>query len=165
MSLPSLSTYGSYQRDLGYAGELVDQNPFVAESLMNDQAVAVPFGNAVARSAADNTCKAPAADGDVIIGISLRHAIRPTLGASVGGTNVVQYAQNDEVPVLRDGFIYVLAAENVTRGDQALSLTASNGTIGGVTGGAAGAGRVAIPGANWETTTASGSVGIVRINN
>jgi hypothetical protein len=163
--IPSLSTYGSYQRDLGYAGELVDQNTYEAESLLNDQPVAIQFGGVVARSAADNSCKAPTVDADKIIGIALRHAIMPTLGGSVGGTNTVQYAQNMEVPVARQAFIYIVAAENVTRGDQALSLTASNGTIGGVTGGVAGAGRVVIPNASWETTTAAGSVGIVRINN
>jgi hypothetical protein len=165
MSIPSLSTYGSYQRQIGYAGELVDQNPFESESLMNDQAVAVQFGTAVARSAADNTCKAPAADADKIIGVALRHAIMPTSGASVGGTNAVQYNQNIEVPVLRQGFVYVVAYENVTRGDAAISITAQNGQIGGTTGGAPGAGRVAIPGGTWETTTAAGAVGIVRINN
>jgi hypothetical protein len=79
--------------------------------------------------------------------------------------NIVQYSQYDMVPVLRHGDIFVIAAENVTRGDQALSLTASNGTVGGVTGGAAGAGRVVIPNAHWETTVAAGAVGIVRITN
>lgn len=164
-SEPTLSTYGSFQREIGYAGQLVDQNPFLSQSLQNDQAVAIQFGNAVARSAADNTCKAPAADGDVLIGIALRHAIMPTQGRGDGGTNLVQYAQYAEVPVLRDGIVYAIAFENVVRGDGVISVTAQNGALSGTTAGAAGTGRVAMPGGKWETTTAAGNVGIIRLNN
>lgn len=162
---PDLSTYGGLLHDVGYAGGIVDELNVDIINMVNDQAIAVQFGSAVARSAADNTCKAPAADGDKIIGIATRFAIKAVPGYGQTNANVVEFDQYDSVPVLRHGDIYVVAAENVTRGDAALSLTAGNGTIGGVTGGAAGAGRVAIPGATWETTTAAGSVGIVRINN
>jgi hypothetical protein len=127
---PTLSTYGGLLRDPGYAGMLVDQNPYLAISLTNDQSVAIQFGTAVARSAADNTCKAPTVDTDPIIGIALRHAIMPTLGPASGGTNLVQYNQNMAVPVLRDGLVYAVPAENVSRGDAVVSLTASNGTLG-----------------------------------
>jgi hypothetical protein len=155
-----LSTYGGLTRAAGYPGQIVDLNPATIESLTNDQAIGIDFGIAVARSAADNTCKAPAADGDKIIGISVRHPIRP---ADVNGNLV--YAQNDSLPILRAGWIYATATENVSRGDQVLSLTAQNGKLSGVTSGAAGAGRVAVPGALWETTTAAGQLGIVRIAN
>ena len=158
MSKPDLSTYGGRLRDLGYAGQIVDTNPVTIEALINDQATAIDFGVAVARSAADNTCKAPAADGDKIVGISVRHAIRPA-----DASNNVNYAQKDAVPVLRDGFVYATAYENATRGDGVISVTAQNGKLGSTTGGAAGAGRVAVPGATWETTTTAGSIGIVRI--
>lgn len=158
MSKPDLSSYGGRLRDLGYAGQIVDTNPVTIEALINDQATAIDFGVAVARSAADNTCKAPAADGDKIVGISVRHAIRPA-----DSSNNVTYAQKDAVPVLRDGFIYATAYENATRGDGVISVTAQSGKLGSTTGGAAGAGRVAVPGATWETTTTAGSIGIVRI--
>lgn len=158
MSKPDLSTYGGRLRDLGYAGQIVDTNPVTIKALINDQATAIDFGVAVARSAADNTCKAPAADGDKIIGISVRHAIRPA-----DSSNNVTYAQKDAVPVLRDGFVYATAYENATRGDGVISVTAQSGKLSSTTGGAAGAGRVAVPGATWETTTTAGSIGIVRI--
>lgn len=158
MSKPDLSTYGGRLRDLGYAGQIVDTNPVTIETLINDQATAIDFGVAVARSAADNTCKAPTADGDKIVGISARHAIRPA-----DSSNNVNYAQKDAVPVLRNGFVYVTAYENATRGDGVISVTAQNGKLGSTTGGAAGVGRVAVPNALWETTTAAGSIGIVRI--
>lgn len=162
MSKPDLSTYGGLLRDLGYAGELVDLNPAQMQTLVNDQAIAIDFGVAVARSAANDTCKAPTADGDVLIGISARHAIRP---AAFGGSNIVNFAQYDAVPVLRDGFIYAVAFENVVRNDGVISVTAQNGKLSGTTAGAAGAGRVAVPNAKWETTTLAGVVGVIRINN
>lgn len=158
MSKPDLSSYGGRLRDLGYAGQIVDTNPTVSQALINDQALAIDFGVAVARSAADNTCKAPTVDGDKIIGISIRHAIRPA-----DSSNNVTYAQRDAVPILKDGFIYAMAAENAVRGDGVISKTATNGTLGSTTGGAVGAGRVAVPGATWETTTTSGTIGIIRI--
>lgn len=160
MSKPDLSSYGGRLRDLGYAGGIVDANPIVAQTLVNDQTIAIDFGVAVARSAADGTCKAPTVDLDKIIGISIRHAIRP---ASSDGTNTVTYAKQDAVPVLKDGFIYALAYENTTRGDSAISVTAQNGKLGSTTGGSAGVGRVIVPGATWETSTTAGQIGIIRI--
>lgn len=160
MSKPDLSSYGGRLRDLGYAGQIVDQNPSVVETKTNDQAAAIDFGVAVARSAADNTCKAPAADADKIIGISVRHAIRPA-----DSSNNVTYAQKDAVPILREGYIYAVAYENVVRGDGVISVTAQSGKLSGTTAGAAGAGRVAVLNALWETTTTAGNIGIVRINN
>src|SRR4051812_23159772 len=121
MPIPDLTSYGGFLRDAGYSGGLVDQNPFVSESMTNDQATAIQFGYAVARSAAGGTCKAPAADTDEIIGVALRFPIRPTSGASVGGTNTVQYARYDSVPVLKEGYCYAEAFENVTRGDKVAS--------------------------------------------
>jgi hypothetical protein len=159
MSKPDLSTYGGKLRDLGYAGEVVNMHPNTIESKTNESATAIDYGIAVARGAADDTCKPPAADGDKLIGISVRHAIRPADSA-----NNVVYNRYDSVPIMREGYIYVTAFENVTRDDQALSITAQGGKVGGVTGGAAGAGRVVIPNAKWETTTTAGNIGIVRIS-
>ena len=159
MSKPDLSSYGGRLRDLGYAGQIVDTNPTTIESKTNEAATAIDFGVAVARGAADDTCKAPAADGDKIIGISVRHAIRPA-----DASNNVTYAQRDSVPILREGYVYAVAFENATRGDGVISVTAQNGKLGSTTGGAAGTGRVAVPGATWETTTTAGQIGIIRIN-
>lgn len=158
MAKPDLSTYGGRLRDLGYAGEIVDTNPVISQSLINDQVLAIDFGVAVARSAADNTCKAPTLDADKIIGISIRHAIRPA-----DSSNNVTYAQKDAVPILKDGFIYATAFETTTRGDAVLSVTAQNGKLGSTTGGVAGVGRIAVPGATWETSQAAGVIGIIRI--
>ena len=127
---PSLLNYGGLLHDIGYAGQAVDPNFNEWRNFINDQALAISFGAAVARSAADNTCKAPTLDTDRIIGISGRHAIKASPGYGQVGANVVQYAQFDSVPIMANGSIYAFAAENVTRGDAVVSLTASNGTLG-----------------------------------
>jgi hypothetical protein len=160
MSLVDLSTYGGLLQELGYAGQIAEASPSVIDSRINESTGSIDFGIAVARgTTADNTAKVIAADGDLPIGISGRHAIRPA-DSSIN----VNYAKFDAVPVVRMGFVFVVAFENVVRGTAALSITAQGGKIASTTGGAAGAGRVAIPGAVWETTTSAGSVGIVRIN-
>lgn len=127
MSKPDLSSYGGRLVDLGYAGGNVDENPETIETKINDQTTVIDFGAAVARSAADNTCKAPTAVTHKVIGLAARHAIRP---ASGDGNNTVSYAQRDAVPVKKSGYIYATAAENVSRGDAAVALTASNGALG-----------------------------------
>jgi hypothetical protein len=165
MSKPDLSSYGGRLRDLGYAGQIVDTNPATIESKINEAATAIDFGVAVARGASDDTCKAPTADGDKLIGISCRHAIRPA-----DSSNNVTYGQRDSVPIVRNGYVYATAYENATRGDTAISVTAQNGKIGSTTGGAAGAGRIALDGTSgkpkvtWETTTTAGNIGILRVS-
>lgn len=162
MSQPSLLTYGGFLHDAGYAGEIVNMNTADIDNLINDGATAIDYGIAVARGA-NGGAKAVAADGDTILGISVRTAYKAAPGYGQANAGVVNYAQYDTLPVLKLGEIYALAYENVTRDDQALSITAQGGKIGGVTGGAAGAGRVVIPGAKWQTTTAAGKIGVVRI--
>jgi hypothetical protein len=120
MSKLDLATYGGRLRDLGYAGGIVDQNYARITTLVNESATAIDFGVAVARGAADNTCKPPAADSDEIVGISVAHRIKPS---AADGT--VAYAKNDAVPVAEEGRVYCVAGENVTRGDKVVNITAT----------------------------------------
>lgn len=156
---PDLSSYGGRLLDLGFAGQVADLQPSEIVSKVNDGAAAIDFGIAVVRGASDDTVKVQAADIDKIIGISVRYPIRPA-----DATGDTKYAQRDALPVMRKGNIMVLALENTNDGDVAVAVVAQGGKIGSVTGGAVGAGRIAIPGAVWETTTTAGQIGIVRIN-
>lgn len=159
MTIPSLNTYGGRLRDLGYAGDIASQNPVATRTLTNEAATLIQFGTAVASGAADDTCKAPTADGDKIIGIAMR---QPTHAAD-GTTRITAFVQYDSVAIMTMGDVWGQPVEGVTKGDQVLSITAQNGALGGTTGGAAGAGRVVVPGAFWENTVASGQVGKVHI--
>jgi hypothetical protein len=159
MAKPDLTTYGGALRDAAYSGMVADISPQTIFSMTNELAQVIDYGYAVARgTTGDGMCKAPAADADVIIGISVRTPIRP---ADSSGN--VTYARYDSVPILRSGYIYAIAAETVTRGTGVLSLTAQFGKLGGVSAGAAGAGRVVVPNATWETATTAGQVGLIRI--
>lgn len=160
MAKPDLSSYGGKLLDVGYPGQVADMQDTEIESRsLEGVGASIDFGLAIARGTADDTCKVIAADGDLPIGITVRHPIRP---ADASGD--VKYNRYDSVPIMRRGNIFVTAFENTVRGDGAISVTAQGGKIGSTTGGAAGAGRVAIPGAKWETSVAAAAVGIVRIN-
>ena len=160
MAKPDLNTYGGKLRDIGYAGQVADFNSFTSESKTNENATSIDFGVAVCRGAADDTCKPQLLDADKIIGISIRSPIQ---SADLSGN--ISYLQRASVSIMREGYMFVVPFENVVRGDQVLAITAQTGKLGGVTGGAAGVGRVVVPGATWESTTAAGQVGQVRINN
>ena len=159
MSKPTLSTYGGRTLEIGYAGQLSDQTENVIESHTNAGTDAIDFGVAVA-VAGDRQCKKVSADADRIAGISVRQPSMPALTSD----NVVAFAAGYDVPVLRWGKCFAVAAEAVREGDQVLSLTASGGALGGTNGGVAGTGRVVVPGAIWRTTTASGAVGEIFVN-
>lgn len=161
MSKPDLVTYGGKLHDAGIAGQAADFNPSTIESKINTNATSIDFGVAVARSTADDTCKPQLLDADKLLGISVRSPIQPADPV----TGEIVYKQNDSVAIMREGYIWCKAFENVTRGDGVLAITAQTGKLGGVTGGAAGVGRIVLPGATWETTTAAGAVGLIRINN
>lgn len=159
MSKPDLSTYGGTLRDWGYPGDIATMNPVSTRSLTNNAAIAIQFGYAVARSTTDDSCKAPTADGDKLIGFALRNPLRAA-DVTTGLTSILQY---DAVAILSDGDMWAISAEAVTRGDAVISITAGNGSLGSVTGGAAGAGRVVVPGASWEFTTTANQTNKIRI--
>lgn len=157
MSKPDLSTYGGRLREVGYAGMVANQTENVIVDRVNAAATSIEFGYAVAYAGA-NQVKAPASDDDDIVGISVRHAVHP---ADASGN--VAYARYQAVPVMKTGYILALADENAAAGDGVISITAKSGKLGSVTGGAAGAGRVAVPGAVWENAVTAGSIGLIRI--
>lgn len=161
MAKVDLNTFGGASFPIGNTGEIADQENAQIMSRTNEGATVIDFGVAVCRGTIGNgTCKAMAADADPIIGISVRNPERP---ASSDGNTTVNHKQYDSVPILVDGLIFAKAFEDVREGDQVLALTASAGGLAGSKGGAAGAGRIDVPGAVWETTTTSGQVGRVRL--
>lgn len=126
----------------------------------------IDFGVAVASSPfGDDFCQSPIVDSDPIIGLSVRNPFARAQGAD----NTIDYQASYAVPILRAGFMWVLAAETAAKNDQVISLTQGNatdpvnGAIGSTTAGAAGYGRVAVTNCFWETATPAGQMGKVRI--
>jgi hypothetical protein len=160
MANAALDTYGGLLQAIGIQGAIADGSQTDIMSLANSGATAIDLGNAVAQGSSDLACKAPAADGDKIIGLAARHAAM----ASNSSAQTL-YAQYDEVPVVRKGDLFVYCTEAYAVGDAVLSKTASTGAIGSTTGGAAGVGRIAVPGATFLSSGLANTVAKVRINN
>lgn len=166
MTLLDPSTAGGDQFPAGIAGMLADNEPAQIDSFINSGSSDLDFGILAVRDTSDRTCKVMAADADLQLGITVRNLTQRPSNLTTPST---VYKQYDTVPVLRDGVIWVQAAEAVRRGDQVLAITAGGsgnanlGSFGGSKGGAAAGGRVDVPGAVWEDTTASGAVGRIRI--
>lgn len=158
MAQPNLTTYGGILRDPGYEGGQVNQNPFQSITMVNDQPTPIFPGRFVARSAADDTCKAPATDADVLCGFSIRF---PIMTADYL-TDVMNYKQFAALPVAYDDTIYAIPSENVNRGDRVVNITATN-RAGSAATAAAGAGRVLAGECTWETTTAAGTLGKIKV--
>jgi hypothetical protein len=161
MTAPNLSTYGGYTQDIGVEGAIADSSNHTIVSRVNSAAIAIQLGNLVAETTGagnDQNCKAPTADGDKLIGFAVRHHAQQSTAAGV-----TDYPQNSVVSILKTGAIYVLCTETFNKGDGVISKTAGNGTVGSTTGGAAGAGRIAVS-AVFENSGSAGTVGRVRAN-
>ena len=161
----NLATNGAALLPLGIPGAGYDFNPRHVVSKRNASAGAagsaaarIIFGTFVARNDA-KSIKKIAADADVPIGLAMYSAekIFPIDGGETG------WDKDDTVPVAKEGYFYARAAEAVAENDDVISITAGGGTIGSAQTGAAGAGRVAVTGAKWRTTTAAGEVGVISI--
>ena len=143
---------------IGIPGQGYDFNPRDIVSKRNASAAVIPFGRFVARNNATSV-KLIAADADVPAGLAMYAAEKEF--AVTGETG---WRENDTVPVARSGYFCMRAGEAVSEGDAVISITAQSGAAGSAVTGAAGAGRVAVTGAKWQTTTASGEVGVVYID-
>lgn len=166
MATPTLATVGGSLFGLGYQGTLQGNTDMAEiETRMNENATALDFGDVVCRGVATTpgnigNCR-PMFTGLTVIGISVRALSEAN--ATTGST--VNYPQNKEVPILKDGWILAIAAENVTEGDDCIGVVASLGQVGGTTGGAAnGTTRLAFPAsAKWQQTVTTGNVGLIHI--
>jgi hypothetical protein len=159
----NLNNPGGFVKERGYPGQISDLNVNYTMSRISETASSpgIDYGVVVARSAtSDKNVKAWSADGDKPLGFSIRYAMRPYDPSS----NQVSYALNETVAVAKMGSMFVTAVEATIEGDQVLALTAQAGRLGSITGGAAAAGRVVIPGARWAETSAAGSLSRIEFN-
>lgn len=149
---------------------LIDRafNPTEVDSytVASSVATGIPEGVAVKFVTADDTIALPAATGDVtgapFVGITARLTAREPHNATVvqdGG--LVMYPALAQVPVLRSGCIWVSPeAGGTAKGTAVFARFTANGAgklqLGALRSDADTANAVAIPGAKWEDTTASG---------
>ncbi len=148
-----MSAQTTYQRDIDARihGSLNDLNDNELQS--NNAEAAIAIGIAVSRGTNEDDV-VPAVDAE-FIGISIRDLSQEAIII----TDVIPYVADDNVSVLRSGRINLTCPTGCTAGDLVLF---ADGT-GVIDSGTAGAGATQIGGATWETTTAAGEVGIVRV--
>lgn len=115
--------------------------------------VAVAVGVAVANGTAEGQVVL-ASDAD-FLGVAIRDLRRE----GVANTGSLNYLVDENVSVLRSGRINLACPTGCTFGD----VVNYNDTTGIIDAGAAAGGETLIGGATWETTTAAGEVGIVRL--
>lgn len=156
-----LNNPGGLLLDRGYAGMWVDTNPHASITRTNEGAPVIDFGFAVARGADSTKCKRVTINGDTICGISIRNASMSPYNPTTGE---VAYDQNKTVAIGKMGRMLVTALENAAEGDTVIAVVASGGALGSTTGGAAGAGRIAVTGAKWAEAVTAGSVGVIEFN-
>lgn len=103
---------------IGFAGLLSDQGPRRVDSAINKEAVAIPFGVAVKKGAAEDEALLPTLTTDVLIGISVfRHDVS-TFGSSAWGADA-GIPVNDRFDLLKEGVVMVKVEEAVLQYDKA----------------------------------------------
>jgi len=152
-------------------GGMIDRafNPTEINSYTVDASVStgIPEGVVVVSPAgSDTTVRLPALTGEITgalyVGISVRLTARePKNGTVVADGGSVMYAAKDQLPVMRQGCIYVIPeAGGTTKGNAVFARFTANGAgklqLGALRLDADTANAVAIPGAKWEDTTTSG---------
>lgn len=168
MATPTLATVGGQEFSAGYAGQLAylpGGAPDI-ESRVNEGATAIDYGAPVCRGVATvpgttGNGKITTASG-IVIGFAIRALSEANTTVSAGTVNIPQYS---EVGVLKDGLMWVVAAENATEGDGAIALSGTPATVGSVTGGAANGTTRLVTGAVWQQTVTAGNVGLIRVKN
>jgi len=170
-----LATTGGRLFTKGLAGDAADAGPQILDTVYNeattgglDSAGLLDFGVACkvgsGTNAAGRLNVSPIETTDtaaVVAGITSRF---PVVKSANPSDNVVGWPSKHSVSIVRIGRRFAIPCENVTENDQVLAIAASNGRLGGNTVDKAGSGRLTVKGAVWETTTASGAVGIIKVS-
>ncbi|WCF27935.1 structural cement protein Gp24 [Xylella fastidiosa] len=158
MSGIDLSTYGGRLLDLGVAGQVIDLNTSGLCNYKNAGETPIDFGLFVARGPQDATCKAPDGADAAILGISVRHV---TMVADAAGQ--VRYAPHAMVPVLEIGRIWVICEDGCRPDDPVFIRIAGTGAWGAARSAAIASDTIPYPQAIWDSTSAPGALGVIRI--
>jgi hypothetical protein len=110
----------------------------------------VPFGIAVVRGTADEQAMIPTAGGQDFVGLTVRDS-----AVEGAGPNTAHFADQKPMAVLIEGAIWALCLNGALAGD-GVSFDSTSGGLGVVVGDL-------VQNATWETTTAAGELGLVRL--
>lgn len=146
--MPIQTSYSRYHAE-AFEGMIADQRN---TNLISRRATAaIGFGKAALQGSAVDAIKAADNSAALFIGVTVRDQ-------STDPSAPDQFKANDEVRLIDQGAVWVLAGENVAAGDRAGYLTASGAFMKATT-----ANVTAIDGARFETTAASGALVKLRL--
>lgn len=139
----------------GLAGQVATQIPAVLASAAVEGSGGIPFGAVAVRGTADRSAKVAGANGDTLyLGIAVR-----SVDARLTSAGADKYPQYSELEYIQKGEVFVVAGANVTPG-LPVYYSEADGTV---IKGASATNYTQIVGATWETTTASGAIGKIRL--
>jgi hypothetical protein len=171
-----LATTGGRLFTKGLAGQAADAGPQVLDTVYNeattggldsstgllDFGVACKVGSGT--SAAGRLNVAPIETTDTAATVAGITSRLPNVKSANPSDNVTGWPSKHSVSIVRIGRRFAIPCENVRENDQVFAISASKGQLGGSTVAGAGSGRLIVKGAVWETTTAAGAVGIIKIS-
>lgn len=156
----NLSSYGGLEFDLGYDGQILDSSLASVETRINQSATAVEYGRAVVLAASDGCEMLASGSGVKICGIAVKN-VQHARDAAGNGANFPQY---DPVDVLKIGPMCATALEAADDGDAVVAVTAQNGRLGSIKGGAAnGTTRILVPNTYWKGAQTAGVKGKLQM--
>lgn len=138
---------------VAYPGLIYAQFPSEIQSFLVETVAGIPFGVAVSRGT--DAEEQIVIGGSVFVGITIRSLDRE--GAA--NTGDIQYNVTEAAGVMRAGYIYVTCPTGCVPTD----VVKYNTTTGVIDSGAPGGGELAIANATWETNTAAGQIGVIRL--
>jgi len=123
------------------------------------EASAIDFGLAVVRGTTDTECKLATATGGSFLGITAR-----TIAGEADTAGDRKYQIDESANILDEGVIYAICEDGCTQGDPVyFRYAAGTGQLGGLLAANVVSETDLIANAVWETTTAAGEIGRVKL--
>jgi hypothetical protein len=145
----------SINQPVAYAGLVYAQAPSDIISRSVETVAGIPFGVVVSRGTdADTQALLGGALVD-FLGITIRSLDRE--GAA--NTGDVQYSETETAGIMRYGYVWALCPTGCVPGDT-VNYTIATGVLDS---GTAAGGEAQVAGAQWDTTSAAGELGVIRI--
>lgn len=142
----------------GIEGMIATMHPHAVDSRNVENTNGIGFGKAVGKGVNDRGCVLGAVAVSQFLGISVRDV---TLAPVSSDSDYVdEYPYRSLAGILTRGDIWCRAGGNVVDGDE----VTFNSTTGVLSSAAASGTQFIIAGARWQTTAASGALGIVRLS-
>ena len=148
--------------EAGFEGQRVDlQVTNIVSKVAEDSDV--PFGRAVVQGTNDGQGKLPTATGQLFLGIT-----EMTTAWAENASDLHVYAESREMSIIDFGSVYAYSEQSVVPGDAVYfrhtADTAPLNIVGRFRKDASGGDADLIQGAKWDTTTAAGAIGKIKLN-